>query len=493
MNQTPSPTGPELTPPGAPPPDAAGRSAGPWIGIALVLLLALGLAVVWLLPQWLEPASAPQTSAQPGPEQPGSNPPEPAHPSETPAPSARPDAEAALQAWLQTAARLENARAPAWAPAEWSATQKAAEEGDRLFTQRRFAEAAASYAAGQAGLEALEASRTERLAEALAAGRAALAADDGDAAAAGFELALIIEPGHPEADNGVKRARVRNELLDLMRQAQAAEAGDDLPGALEAYREAAALDPEYGPAGEGLDRVVASMRAAVFQAAMGRALAALDAGDLTDAATLLDKAAQVNPDDPALSDARSRLDRKQRQARIRELERRAGQRAAAERWDAAAGLYRQVQGLAPEAAAARRGLQRAEARIDLHRRLDAFLGQPERLAAEGPRQHARALLAANRPAPPGEPELARKLAALEQALEGAAMPLAVRLQSDGLTQVSIHRVGPLGRFLEHRLELNPGRYTAVGTRDGYRDVRREFEIQRGKTPAPIRIQCEEAI
>ena len=493
MTQTPSPARPELTPPGAPPPDAAGPRAGPWIGVALVLLLALSLAVIWLLPRWLEPASVPQ-AAQLDPEQPGPIQPEPAQPSETPQqPSARAEAEAALQAWLQTAARLENARAPAWAPAEWTAAQKAAEEGDRLFTQRRFADAAASYAAGRAGLEALEASRAERLAEALAAGRAGLAADDGDAAAAGFELALIIEPDHPEADTGLQRARVRSELLDRMRQALAAEAGGDLPGALQAFRQATALDPNYEPADEGLERVAEAMRAAVFQAAMGQALAALEAGRLSDAETLLGKAAQVRPDDPALTDARNRLGRKQRQARIRELERRAAQSATAERWDAAAKLYRQVQGLAPEAATARQGLQRAEARIDLHRRLDAFLGQPERLAAEGPRKHARALLAANLPAPPGEPELARKLAALEQALEAAATPLPVLLQSDGLTQVSIHRVGSLGRFLEHRMELTPGRYTAVGIRDGYRDVRREFEIRRGKTPAPIRIQCEEAI
>jgi hypothetical protein len=459
----------------------------------LVLLLTLSLAVVWLLPRWLEPASGPR-AARTDAQQPRPSQPEPGQPSNAPPqPSARTDAEAAMQAWLRTAARLENARAPAWAQPEWATAQKAAEEGDRLFTQRRFADAAASYAAGQAELEAVEASRGERLAQALAAGGTGLAADDVGAAVAGFELALTIEPGHPEASQGLQQARVRSELLDLMRQAQSAEAGGDLPGALEAYRRAAGLDPQYGAAGEGLERVAEAMRGAVFQAAMGQALTALDTGRLNAAATLLDKAAQVRPDDPALADARNRLGRKQRQARIRELERQAGQSAAAERWSAASELYRQIQRLAPEAATANQGLQRAEARTDLHRRLDAFLDQPERLQAEGPRQHARALLAANRPAPPGEPELARKLTALKQALDKAATPLPVLLQSDELTQVSIHRVGPLGRFRERRLELPPGTYTAIGARDGYRDVRRVFQIRHGETLAPIRIQCEEAI
>ena len=65
----------------------------------------------------------------------------------------------------------------------------------------------------------------------------------------------------------------------------------------------------------------------------------------------------------------------QAEAIVRELERQAGQSAAAERWSAASELYRQIQRLAPEAATANQGLQRAEARTDLHRRLDAFLDQ----------------------------------------------------------------------------------------------------------------------
>ena len=42
------------------------------------------------------------------------------------------------------------------------------------------------------------------------------------------------------------------------------------------------------------------------------------------------------------------------------------------------------------------------------------------------------------------------------------------------TEVSIYRVGRLGAFDRKDVELLPGRYTVVGMRAGFRDVRREL-------------------
>jgi hypothetical protein len=43
------------------------------------------------------------------------------------------------------------------------------------------------------------------------------------------------------------------------------------------------------------------------------------------------------------------------------------------------------------------------------------------------------------------------------------------------------------------MELLPGRYTAVGTRTGFRDVRREFTIMPGREPPSLVVRCEEQI
>ena len=41
--------------------------------------------------------------------------------------------------------------------------------------------------------------------------------------------------------------------------------------------------------------------------------------------------------------------------------------------------------------------------------------------------------------------------------------------------------------------LPPGKYTVVGTRPGFRDVRREITVVPGAAPAPVVIRCEDRI
>ncbi len=69
----------------------------------------------------------------------------------------------------------------------------------------------------------------------------------------------------------------------------------------------------------------------------------------------------------------------------------------------------------------------------------------------------------------------------------------VILRSDGRTEIVIYRVARLGRFQEHRMELLPGTYTVVGSREGYRDVRQALTIRPGAPPMPLVVRCEEPI
>ena len=67
------------------------------------------------------------------------------------------------------------------------------------------------------------------------------------------------------------------------------------------------------------------------------------------------------------------------------------------------------------------------------------------------------------------------------------------LVSDSLTEVTVYRVGSLGRFARRELELRPGAYTAVGSRDGYRDVRVRFVVEPGTAPSAVTVRCTEAL
>ena len=78
-------------------------------------------------------------------------------------------------------------------------------------------------------------------------------------------------------------------------------------------------------------------------------------------------------------------------------------------------------------------------------------------------------------------------------LRDAETPIRVALASDNATDVQIYRIGKLGFFEQKDLELMPGRYTVVGTRQGYRDVRKELNLTPGSAPPTLVVRCEERI
>ena len=475
---------PDLRPPGATP-DPGAVATDRWrpVWLALIAVAVLALGVLFVLPQWVSNRgdSAPETNA--------GSPPEPAI---DPA-AARAQAEQTLQGYLQLRARLELANTAAWGEPDWSQAAAEASAGDRQFAQRQFGVAAQTYGDARERLEKLADTREERLAAALDTGWQALAAEDGEAARMQFELVLAMEPDHAEARRGLERAGVRASVLEQLERGSAAEAEGRLEDARAAYQEAVQLDGEYRPARELLEQVTQQLAEDGFRAAMSRALVALDAGHLAAAGKALDVAASLKPDDATVNDTRLRLLQARQQVQLGGLRGQASVKVRGEDWPAAVQLYRKALAVDPRAGFAREGLAQAQERVTLHRQLDHYLADPDRLYSPEPLANAGQLLAAAGQAPAGEPRLAEKIAKLERLVSGARMALPVTLLSDGETEVSIYHVGRLGAFRVHRLELRPGTYTVTGSRPGYRDVRKTLSIRPGTTPTSLEIRCEEPV
>jgi hypothetical protein len=131
--------------------------------------------------------------------------------------------------------------------------------------------------------------------------------------------------------------------------------------------------------------------------------------------------------------------------------------------------------------------------VDWKRPNDHYLNDPGRLYSPEPLANAERLLEQVKQVPADEPRLADKLKRLTALILEARRPIQVRMRSDGETEVVIYHVGRLGRFIDQQLELRPGTYTAVGSRPGYRDVRREFRVQPGHPAAIVDIRCEEPV
>ncbi|MET0534786.1 MAG: hypothetical protein ABW171_11225, partial [Steroidobacter sp.] len=196
---------------------------------------------------------------------------------------------------------------------------------------------------------------------------------------------------------------------------------------------------------------------------------------------------------PEIPQALAQIEQEQRTGVIGVKLQNAQQFESQEKWADALKEYRAVLELDSTVAAANDGVTRTSPRASLNEQLELYLTQPERLFSQPVRAAAKETLTrAATIANPG-PILSRQLKTLSEWLARADVPVPISLQSDNVTQVTIYRVGALGAFQQRSLELVPGSYTVVGTRPGYRDVRREISVRPDAAPGPIVIRCEDKI
>ena len=458
----------------------------------LFILVDIAILAYWLLPGRREPAVTPppvETPAPASPAQPG--PAEEKDARSTPRPD--PDLQLARTTWLDIRAEAEAADVPSWGGDEYHRSLSLATAADTAAAGGRPVAAVRDYTAAATGLKKLLAARPALYARAMARGRQAL--DEGRAAAAreAFSRALAIRPADGLAARGLERAAGLEQVLAFMTEGAAAERQGELAQALAAYRRAAELDPEYEPARRAAERLQRQVEELRFRQAMGRFFTALDQNRLDRAAHALAEAAAIRPGDPAVGEGRSSLDRARQAAQLARLREEYRRHVRAEAWRQALAVCDRALAIAPDAAFAVAGRRVAAERLALDEAMAGILAHPLRLQEEGPLAEARQTLAVARAVADPGPRLQDGIRALARLLERATVPVPVTLRSDGATSVVIYRIGRLGRFTEKRISLRPGRYTVVGSRPGFRDVRFILEVDGDRPPAPLQVRCEEPI
>ncbi len=468
---------------------AAQRDAAPgwptFVGIAV--LLAGVLVVLVLLPRWVDRASL--AAASPAPTAStivsASTPVVPVdHESR---------AEAALERLQVLRESVESRGVSAWGGARYARAVAATRRGDDLLGALDHAGAAAEYEESIGLLEQLDSEATHVLARALADGERALTAGDSSAASQNFELAATISPDHVQALRGVRRAAGLDEVLALVAAGRDAEETGDLAGAATLYRQALAKDAATAPARSGLDRIGARLADAGYSRAMSEGLIALDEERWADARAALARAAKIRPGAAEISEAMTRLARAERAVAI------AGHRATAraheqsEDWHRATASYEAVLALDPAIAFALDGVARTRERARVADAVQFHLDSPHRLQEPAVLEEAFFLLTEAEQLGPVGPRHRQQLTALARLLAAAAQPVRVWLMSDDETDVTVFQVGRLGSFQRRALDLRPGTYTVVGTRAGYRDVRRKLIVPPGESPRPFVVRCQEKL
>jgi tetratricopeptide (TPR) repeat protein len=293
-------------------------------------------------------------------------------------------------------------------------------------------------------------------------------------------------PAGPAASPDAERAEtVRQRLASAERLA----AAGNLSAAQSDFQEALRLDPQSQPAREGLQRIKSRMAAEEFRRSMAEGFAALNTGDLTNAQNRFLKAKALRPEAPEVTEALAQTDNRMRAARIEATRQKALAAEQREDWAGALAAYEEALGMEPAIQFAQQGKERAAPLVTLERRITFFVNQPEVLDSDAQLENAARLLRDIQAAPPVGSRLRSAADHLGALVQTAKTPLRVTIESDNLTDVSVYRVGRLGRFGTRELSLRPRTYTVVGSRDGYRDERLELVVKPGPEPIRVTIVC----
>jgi eukaryotic-like serine/threonine-protein kinase len=230
-----------------------------------------------------------------------------------------------------------------------------------------------------------------------------------------------------------------------------------------------------------------------YAKAAGEGFAALGAGQLEKARRAFEKARTLRPDGPEAREGLRRIDAARnahtlalRRAEAEDLE-------DEEHWQESLDAYDAVLRQDASLAWAQEGRARAGARLQLGESLQALIDHTDRLANPRLRTEAATLLQTAEQQPTVGPVLRTQITRLTTLLPALDKPVRLSLVSDNLTQVTIPSVGSFGSFARRDIELKPGHYTVIGTRDGYREVRRDITVTPGAEYLTVNVSCSEPI
>ena len=381
-----------------------------------------------------------------------------------------------------------------WSGGAWEQAMAEEQKGDDFYRRREYPDAQGAYGNAAEILRQLREEAPDIGRKALEEALKAIESGDQAAALAELEKAgILLGATDPKVQSASRRAARLPETMGAVAEARASVREGTLEEQRAAWQAVLGIDPERQSARRELSAVNARIDRQLFNSRMSRGHAALGEGDVEAARAAFEAAGKQRPDDPGPVEALAALELEERGQQLAALQAAAMAGRFAEDWRRAAANYRGMLEIDSNIVAAQRGLAQAEQRARLDDALENTIANARLLNRDDAWQRGKRLLdEAAAISNPGA-RLDGQIGRLEQVLAVAATPAPVWLRSDGLTEVTIFHVGRLGSFGDRMLELRPGAYTAVGTRDGFRDVRREFIVAPEGLAEPLVLICTDPI
>jgi|TARA_B100001250_G_C19815100_1_gene797865 hypothetical protein len=380
-----------------------------------------------------------------------------------------------------------------WANDEWLIYLDLISFGDDAFLSDNFQDAIKSYErAIVLGEELLE--TASRIVQAsISYGNNALNVGDHLAARNQFEVVLKIEKNNSIALDGLARAENLPEVLEIVEQAREKELNEEYVASSELYRQAIEIDSEWQQAKDELDLVLDTIEKNTFDNLISNGYSSLGIEDFDDAHNFFSQALLMRSNSEEAKIGILQAEQGQKLDEILLVEARAFAFERRELWENAISQYEAILGTDPNLEFAKNGLMRSRLRDDLDKKLSNLIENPRFLFDDEVLEQAEVILLEALSVNQAGARITEQADTLKRIIELASTPVNIVINSDGLTNTVLYRKGSLGRFDSITIKLRPGNYTIVGNRNGYRDVRINFDVLPEKENMQILVSCTEEI
>ena len=387
---------------------------------------------------------------------------------------------------------LNNQGVSKWGGIDFRNAEKNYKLGDQEYLNSNYVKALNYYREAFKNIDKLSKTIDDQLSINLKSAEKAFKENNFNDAIYFFDIVVSIKPDNPAYQSFYERALVLENVLDLYTTAIKKNNQKEFEDAKELILRSLVLDPEYGPSIDLLSEIEKNILRRNFESRMTEGFVALSSFDFVSARVLFLEAKKLYPESQEVIDAILQLDQAEKDQFISNMEKDLIILEDEEQWENAVELYKEILTADPDLQFAREGLNRALFRSDISAKLDNYIENYNSLNDIDILQEATNLLI-KVSGFERKPRLGEQISELRRLLKRASTPINVQLVSDNLTNVSILKIGSFSYFSKEIIKLRPGNYTAIGIRNGYRDVRIDFTVAPENDAEPIRIICEEMI
>ncbi len=316
-----------------------------------------------------------------------------------------------------------------------------------------------------------------------------------------FKKAESINEENKVIMRGLERINNRGEILQLYNQAIEEDEKGNLVNSIEYLNKALLVEPEYIKLQNKLNQITEKKDKIDFNDAVSQTLKAIESGHINTAKKQLSNAKKINPNDPIIIELETQINDKYKIKKIENLQLKAIINESNEQWSRAENNYESILKIDSNTSFAIVGKERTKYYSHLNRLLDAFIEKPQRLQNNQVfikskkslkyvqfEINQKALIKKNK-----IPKLIKKITLAKNIIDAYSTLIDITIRSDNETQIMIYQVAKFGQFNEKKIQLRPGRYTIVGSKEGYRDFRNTINITTNDSKRFINVICKEKI